>query len=84
MEVLRVDEFRKDIYKYIDSIIDTSEPLHIMRKDNKGVVIISDKEWNNIQETLYLYSFGKNYIDSILEAGNTPIEEFIDSSEVDL
>ena len=40
----------------------------------KNAVLISEEDWNAIEETLYLNSI-PGMAESIIEAGNTPIEE---------
>lgn len=49
-------EFRKTMKESINKVAEDHEPLIISRSDDKDVVVISLKEYNSIQETLYLTS----------------------------
>lgn len=46
-----ISDFRKDIKKYLDSVIDNFETLIINRGKDKGVVIISLDEYNALCST---------------------------------
>jgi PHD/YefM family antitoxin component YafN of YafNO toxin-antitoxin module len=43
----------------------------LLKAETGNAVLISESEWNAIQETLYLSSI-PNMIESIKEGGNTP------------
>ncbi len=45
-------------------------------------VLISEQEWNEIQETLYLQSI-PNMVESIHQEASTPIEECINIQDID-
>ncbi|MBI9036830.1 MAG: type II toxin-antitoxin system Phd/YefM family antitoxin [Bacteroidales bacterium] len=46
-----ISDFRKDIKKYLDSVIDNFETLVINRGKDKGVVVISLDEYNALCST---------------------------------
>jgi antitoxin YefM len=46
-----ISDFRKDIKKYLDSVIENFETLIINRGKDSGVVIISLDEYNSLRAT---------------------------------
>lgn len=80
MRTVPVTSARQDIFNIIDQIISNSEPIQITSK--KGdVVMISLEDWSAIQETLYLLSI-PNMRESIIEADNTPLDEWKDEKDL--
>ena len=67
-----ISEFRKDIRKYIDNVIDNFETLIINRGKDKGVVIMSLEEYNSLAATQHELSSKKNEkrLDSAIEKLN--------------
>ncbi len=74
MQTINISNFRQDVYKTLESVIDF-EPIRINTK-NGSAIVISEEEYKSMQETLYLTSI-KGMAESILEASNSPIEECI-------
>lgn len=64
-----ISDFRKDIKKYFDSVIDNFETLIINRGKDKGVVIMSLDEYNSLNATQHELSSRKNEkrLDSAIE-----------------
>ena len=60
MIVKNVTEFRKSLSETLDQVSDNHEKLIISRSADKDVVVISLKEYNSIEETLYLMSSSRN------------------------
>ena len=52
---------RKDLKKYCDKVIYDCETVIITRKDDKNVVLMSEEEYNNLMENLYIMSNRKYY-----------------------
>ena len=52
---------RKDLKKYCDKVIDDCETVIITRKDDKNAVLMSEEEYNNLMENLYIMSNRKYY-----------------------
>ena len=73
MELLTASDARKNLYKLIDSLAETHEPKVIKGRRN-SVVILSQEDWENIQETLYLLSIPKMK-ESIIEGDKEGISE---------
>ena len=57
--------------KYVNN---SSQPITITNNRGKNGVLISEDDWNAIQETLYLNSI-PGMAESIIEAGKEPLEE---------
>lgn len=55
MKSISVTEARKNIYKLVDEAAEVHEPIQITGKRNNAV-LLSEEDWNSIQETLYLIS----------------------------
>lgn len=66
-------EARSNLYRLIDETADSHQPITIMGKRNKAV-LVSEEDWKAIQETLYLLSV-PGMRESIREGMDTPVEE---------
>lgn len=55
MESTNITLLRKNLYKQVDSVIKYDEPITITTKSGNAV-LISEKEYNSLMETLYLTS----------------------------
>jgi prevent-host-death family protein len=73
-KVMSVSEARKDIYNLMDETAKTHEPILITGKRN-NVVMISQEDWNAIEETIYLNNI-PNMASSIQELMNEDDSEF--------
>ncbi|WP_373001570.1 type II toxin-antitoxin system Phd/YefM family antitoxin [Sulfurimonas sp.] len=78
-KVMTVSQARTNIYKIMDETAQTHQPIIITGKRN-NVVMISEEDWNAIEETLYLNSV-TGMADSIKEAMNAPDSEFSEDIE---
>jgi len=78
-KVMSVSQVRADIYNVMDETAQTHEPVLITGKRN-NVVMISQEDWNAIEETLYLNNI-PNMVSSIQEAMNAPDSEFSETVE---
>ncbi len=81
MSTINITNARKELYNLVENVNLYSEPALIISKKGNAV-LISEKDWNTIQETMYLYSI-PNMVDTIIEGKNTPIEDCISEDEVD-
>ncbi|MDI6605209.1 MAG: type II toxin-antitoxin system Phd/YefM family antitoxin [Thermoanaerobacteraceae bacterium] len=80
MKIMSVTKVRQNIYKIIEQIRKNSEPIQITsRKGN--AILISEEDWNAIQETLYLLSV-PNLKESIMDADKIPLEEWKDEEDL--
>ena len=73
MTTLTATEARTKLYRLLDDISDTHIPVHITGKRHSGV-LISEEDWNSIQETLNLLSI-PNMRESIIVGLTTPIDK---------
>ena len=81
METVKIDQLEFNLPKIIAEINQKHEPILIQEKTGNAV-LISEQEWNEIQETLYLQSI-PNMVESIHQEASTPIEECIDIEDID-
>ena len=70
---------RQNLYKVIDDVITTEEPTFITSKKG-NVVILSERDYNAINETLYLLSI-PGMREKLIEGINTPSSECVEDPE---
>jgi antitoxin YefM len=73
MTTITATEARKQLYKLVDDVSDTHEPVQITGKRGNAVLVGED-DWRAVQETLYLVSI-PGMRESIIEGMATPPEE---------
>lgn len=73
MTTITATEARKTLYKLLDNVAETHEPIQIAGKRSNAVLIAED-DWRAIQETLYLHSV-PGMKESIRQGLETPVEE---------
>jgi len=78
-KIMSVSQVRADIYNIMDETAQTHEPILITGKRN-NVVMLSQEDWNAIEETLYLNAI-PNMVSSIQESMNAPDSEFSETIE---
>ncbi len=78
-KVMSVSQVRADIYNVMDETAQTHEPVLITGKRN-NVVMLSEEDWNAIEETLYLNTI-PNMASSIQKSMNASDEEFSENVE---
>lgn len=74
MTAISVTKARENIYQILSDVNNSSQPITITNNRGKNGVLISEEDWNAIQETLYLNSI-PGMTESIVKAGKEPIEE---------
>lgn len=74
MTAISVTKARENIYQILSDVNDSSQPITITNNRGKNGVLISEEDWNAIQETLYLNSI-QGMAESIIEAGREPLED---------
>ncbi|WP_320990710.1 type II toxin-antitoxin system Phd/YefM family antitoxin [Hungatella sp.] len=80
MSTINITNARKDLYNLVENAKLYSEPTLIVGKRGNAV-LLSEDDWNAIQETLYLSSI-PGMTESIIEGANTPIEDCIPEDKV--
>lgn len=74
-KTISITSARKDIYKIAQEVNDVHEEIHVYNASTgKNMVMLSEEDWNSIQETLYLYSI-PGMVESILEGKAEPLED---------
>ena len=74
MTAKSVAKARENIYQILSEVNNNSQPITITNNRGKNGVLISEDDWNAIQETLYLNSI-PGMAESIVEAGKEPLED---------
>ncbi len=78
-KIMSVSQVRADIYNVMDETAQTHEPILITGKRN-NVVMVSQEDWNAIEETLYLNNI-PNMVSSIQSAVEASDSEFTETVE---
>ena len=75
MKTISVTKARSNLYKLLDEVQISGEPIQITGKRNNGV-LLSEDDWRAISETLFLISI-PGMRESIRKGINTPLDECI-------
>ncbi|HBS83739.1 MAG: type II toxin-antitoxin system Phd/YefM family antitoxin [Vreelandella alkaliphila] len=73
MTGISVTEARSNLYRLIDETAESHQPIIIMGKRNKAV-LVAEEDWSAIQETLFLLSV-PGMRESVREGMETPADE---------
>jgi len=73
-KVMSVSQVRADIYNVMDETAQSHQPILITGKRNNAVML-SEADWNAIEETLYLNSM-PNVLSSLIESQKASNSEF--------
>lgn len=73
MPFLNATEARSNLYKLIDQTAESHEPI-IIKGKRSNAVLLSEEDWNAINETLYLMSV-PGMRESIIDGLNTKLSE---------
>ncbi len=76
MSSINVTNARKDLYNLVQRVNTNHEAIKITGKD-ANAVLISEEDWDSIQETLYLSSI-PGMRESIIEGMKTPVDDLSD------
>ena len=74
MGTINITNARQNLYKLVSEVNVGFNPVTIVNNKGKNAVLISEDEWKNIEETLYLSSV-PNYVDSINDIKNNEVWE---------
>ncbi len=67
MHRVNLSAAQKNLYRLIMDVNEYSSPITITNSKGKNAVLLSEQDWNAIQETLYLNSI-PGMVDSILSS----------------
>ena len=76
MKSISATEARKSLYRLLDEVTVTSEPIQITGKRGSAV-LVSEDDWRAIEETIYLMSI-PGMIQSIRHGMATPLEDCVE------
>lgn len=80
MNSTTITNFRKNIYGMIERTVRYNEPVNILTREGNAV-LISEEEYNNLLETLYLNSVPGMH-EKLIDGLNTPLEETVSEDSV--
>ena len=72
MSSINITNARKNLYRLVENLAETHEPVHITGK-KKSAVLIGEDDWRSIEETLYLLSI-PGMRESITKGMKEPLE----------
>lgn len=81
MSAINITNARKELYNLVEDVNRYSEPTLIVSKKGNAV-LVSESDWNAIQETIYLNSVPE-MVETIREGMATPIEDCIPEEDVE-
>jgi prevent-host-death family protein len=73
MKTITASKARETLYRLVDEAASSHEAIQITGKRNNAV-LISEEDWNAVQETLFLLSI-PGMRESIREGMDTPLED---------
>ena len=79
MTIYTTTEARSKLFQIVNETNETHEPIYIKGKRGNAV-IISEEDYEGMQETMYLYSI-PGLVESIKEASNSPATEWVSDEE---
>lgn len=80
METLSISEARANLFKLVERVTQSHQPVHIHGRHNKAV-LLSEEDFNSMQETLYLMRVPGLYED-LKEGLKISLEECTPDSEL--
>ena len=81
MSAINITNARKELYNLVEDVNLYSEPTLIVSKKGNAV-LITESDWNAIQETIYLNS-SPGMVESIKEGMDTAIEDCVPEEDVE-
>ena len=81
MSAINITNARKELYNLVEEVNLYSEPTLIVSKKGNAV-LVSENDWNAIQETIYLNSI-PGIVESIKEGMDTAIEDCVPEEDVE-
>jgi prevent-host-death family protein len=73
MPTITATEARKSLYRLLDEVSESHEPIQITGKRGNAI-LISEDDWRAVQETLYFHTI-PGMKESIVEGLNTPVDK---------
>ena len=82
MTAISATKARENLYQLISEVNASNSAITITNNRGKNAVILSEDDWNAIQETLYLMSV-PGLTESIIEGGEITIDDCLAEDEVE-
>lgn len=82
MTAISATKARENIYQLISDVNANCQPITITNNKGRNAVLIGEDDWRAIEETLYLMSV-PGLTESIINGGNTPLEDCLSEDEVE-
>lgn len=76
MKSVTATEARKTLYRLLDEIAVTSQPVQITGR-RASAVLVSEEDWRALEETVHLMSI-PGMAESIREGMKTPLEDCVE------
>jgi prevent-host-death family protein len=74
MNTINITNARANFYKLVSDVNSGYNPITIVNNKGKNAVLISEDDWKNIEETLYLSSI-PGYVENVNKIRNTEVWE---------
>jgi len=68
------NEFRKNLKSSVDKCVNDHEIMKVQRRNGEDFIVISEKDWRAVEETLYLNQY-VGMVNSIHKAAEEPLNE---------
>lgn len=82
MTAISATKARDNIYQLISDVNANCQPITITNNKGRNAVLIGEDDWRAIEETLFLMSI-PGMAESIIEGGNTSLEDCLSEEEVE-
>ncbi len=70
MSTINITKARANLFQLVSDVNVGFNPITIVNNKGKNAVLISEDEWKNIEETLFLSSI-PGYVENIIDIKNT-------------
>lgn len=74
MTATTLTKAQKNLPQLVNDVNYGYSPVIIVNDDGKNAVLVSEEDWNSIQETMYLYSI-PGTVENLIEARKEPLSE---------
>ena len=81
MRTINITSARKELYSLVEAVNCDRVPVLITGK-NGNAVLISEEDWNAIQETLYLNSIS-GMAESLIQGKESSLEDCLSEDEIE-
>jgi len=86
MVAVNYSQFREQLKSHMDNVTENYETVIVTRKENKNVVMISEKTYNNMLENMHLMGTKANYdwlmeSKAQLQAGKARARDLIEAED---